>query len=342
MSTITTIQSSDLISTSRTDINTNFSNLNTDKIETSVLDTDTTLAANSDAKIATQKATKAYADSVVGANASETAKGVVEEATAAEITAGTDTGGTGAKLFVPPSKLNTQITALAPSLTNVVGALANSVVKTYFNIQLPFILWTGSTSGALTTDFANWTRTSTEVSVKPGGAAAIFAGTGAEDLMLFAPLVKDTDEGLEWNDTSIIILDWWAILPSSSTGDINMGFGTGNIPFQGVWDDNSGNGSAVKFAQKSTGELMAVITEDGVGVSSSDISSGLTLTNWNNYRIELDLGNEAKFYVNGTLKATLSGANLETDATDILLGFGRSNTALFSVTAPTLSQQMNP
>lgn len=60
MSTITTIASGDLISTSRTDINTNFSNLNTDKIETSYLDTDTTLAANSDSKIATQKATKAY------------------------------------------------------------------------------------------------------------------------------------------------------------------------------------------------------------------------------------------------------------------------------------------
>lgn len=64
MSSITTINSGDLISGSRTDINTNFSNLNTDKIETSYLDTDTTLAANSDVKIATQKATKAYVDSV--------------------------------------------------------------------------------------------------------------------------------------------------------------------------------------------------------------------------------------------------------------------------------------
>lgn len=62
MSSITTIQSTDLITDSRADINTNFSNLNTDKIETSVLDTDTTLAANSDSKVATQKAVKAYVD----------------------------------------------------------------------------------------------------------------------------------------------------------------------------------------------------------------------------------------------------------------------------------------
>lgn len=40
-----------------------------------------------------------------GADASTTSKGVVEEATSAEALAGTDTGGTGAKLFVTPSKL---------------------------------------------------------------------------------------------------------------------------------------------------------------------------------------------------------------------------------------------
>src|SRR5574343_518494 len=63
MATITTINSGDNITDSRSVINTNFANLNNDKIETSVLDTDTTLAANSDSKIATQKAVKAYIDS---------------------------------------------------------------------------------------------------------------------------------------------------------------------------------------------------------------------------------------------------------------------------------------
>jgi len=104
MSSITTIASSDVIANSRTDINTNFSNLNTDKIETSVLDTDTTLAANSDAKIPSQKAVKAYVDSGGVTNASETVKGLVEEATDAEIAAGTATGSTGARLYINPSK----------------------------------------------------------------------------------------------------------------------------------------------------------------------------------------------------------------------------------------------
>jgi microcystin-dependent protein len=66
MATIVTINASDQITNSRADLNTNFANLNTDKIETSVLDTDTALTANSDSKVATQKAVKAYADSLGG------------------------------------------------------------------------------------------------------------------------------------------------------------------------------------------------------------------------------------------------------------------------------------
>lgn len=66
MATISTVGANDLITNSRTNINTNFTNLNTDKIETSVLDTDTALSANSDSKIATQKATKTYVDTVAG------------------------------------------------------------------------------------------------------------------------------------------------------------------------------------------------------------------------------------------------------------------------------------
>lgn len=65
MATITDINDSDLVSSSNEVINDNFDNLNNDKIETSYLDTDTTLAANSDVKIPSQKAVKAYADSFV-------------------------------------------------------------------------------------------------------------------------------------------------------------------------------------------------------------------------------------------------------------------------------------
>jgi hypothetical protein len=108
MSTITTINGGDQITNSRAVINTNFSNLNTDKIETSVIDTDTTMAANSDAKIPSQKAVKAYIDSGPTGNSSTSQKGVVEEATQAEIEAGTATGGTGARLFVGTTNVSSR------------------------------------------------------------------------------------------------------------------------------------------------------------------------------------------------------------------------------------------
>lgn len=123
MATITTINAGDNITDSRTVINTNFSNLNSDKIETSTLDTDTTLAANSDAKIPTQKAVKAYVDAGGNVNASTTGKGIVEEATQAEVDAGTATGGTSARLYVNPSTLPVILTAVPKPLGFVSSAV---------------------------------------------------------------------------------------------------------------------------------------------------------------------------------------------------------------------------
>lgn len=122
MSTLVTIQPTDLITNSRADINGNFSALNADKIETSVIDTDSTLSANSDAKIPSQKAVKAYVDAGGNVNASTTTKGIVELATSAEIDAGTATGGTGAALVVTADALK--------------GSLA-PVVRTYLTAGSP-------------------------------------------------------------------------------------------------------------------------------------------------------------------------------------------------------------
>lgn len=339
MSTITTINSSDLISGSRTDINTNFSNLNTDKIETSTLDTDTTLAANSDSKIATQKAVKAYVDTSGGLNASETVRGIVEEATDAEITAGTDTGATGAKLFAPPSKLNTLVnTAKKYS----VGAFDNALVKTYFNIQLPFTLWTGSTSGALTTDFTNWTRNSTDVSVYPNGACVDFVGTGADYLSLISFMLSSRGTNIKWDQTATVILDWWSDMEATSTGDVQQGFfrlpSTGSIA---AYNDNSANTERVCFSRSAAGNLYATVSNPAVGITNTIISSPPTLTSRNNYRIELDMGANAYFYINGVLRATIGTTNMYAGTGELGIGFGRSNTAAFSVLAPNFSYQMN-
>lgn len=57
-------------------------------------------------------------------NASETAKGIVEEATQAEVNAGTDTGATGARLFATPSKIIAYVASVIASyLTSAAAAL---------------------------------------------------------------------------------------------------------------------------------------------------------------------------------------------------------------------------
>lgn len=344
MSTITTINGSDVISTSRTDINTNFANLNADKIETSVLDTDTTLAANSDSKIATQKAVKAYVDTGGNVNASETTRGIVEEATDAEVAAGTATGATGAKLFITPAKLATNLGTTVVDAATIgdvkkysVGVAPSTYAKTYFNVHLLFNLWTGAVANDTTTTFVNWVRGSTDTAVYPGGAFCDFIGTGSDYLKLTSGLLRGEGDNLSWDNTNIIILDWWAKLPSTATGDIHMGFGNDDNSFLTAYNDTN---ERVAFTQRgSTGVLYATMSNGSL--TQTDISSGVTVTNWNNYRIELDLGNNALFYVNGVLKATLS-TNLNTSSDNIVIGFGRSNTSAFAITAPNYSQQMNP
>ena len=70
--------------------------------------------------------------SVSVSDASETVKGIVEEATDAETAAGTATGGTGAQLFVPPDKLATRLTPatqaeMITGTDNVKPATAKSI-----------------------------------------------------------------------------------------------------------------------------------------------------------------------------------------------------------------------
>lgn len=118
---ITTIQASDQITDSRAVINDNFASLNTNKIETDYIDTDTTLAANSDTKIATQKAVKTYVDTGGNVNASTTQKGIVEQATDAEVLAQSSTGGTGASLFINPSSLSSAFSAPVDNYYTTLG-----------------------------------------------------------------------------------------------------------------------------------------------------------------------------------------------------------------------------
>ncbi len=262
--------------------------------------------------------------------ASTTVKGDVEQATPAEFNAGTQTGGSGAPLFINPLLLPAK---------NMIGALGATVVKTYFNIQLPFLLWTGAVANDTTTTFVNWVRTGSDVEVTALGVISNFIGTGA-DSIISRPVAITGGDLLDWGGTNTVVLDYWAILPATATGDILMGFSDDNADFVAVYTASTRN--RIMFAMSAAGAIYTVMSKAGVGSTQTDISSGITNTVWNNFRIELDLSNNALFYVNGVLKATMSGANFPTSGGAMYLGFGRSNTALYKVLAPNLGWELNP
>jgi hypothetical protein len=245
MSVITTIQSTDLIADSRADINTNFANLNSDKIETSALDTDTTLAANSDAKIPSQKAVKAYVDAGGNVNASETAKGIVEEATDAEVTAGTATGGTGAKLFVTPAKLATRLATgivkfggngadgaltITSGATNIDLGSAQVVEKNYTSISI-----TGT--GSLT--FSNPHASGTVVILKSQGAVTLTSSA--------APMIDASSLGAAGAGSNVV----------TTETIVNGGAGTdGAIPFN-FWATGGGVGGTNSGVNTAAGAALA-------------------------------------------------------------------------------------
>ncbi len=275
-----------------------------------------------------------------GQIASTSAKGAVEEATAVEVNAGTQTGSE-AELFINP---------LYMPAKHIVGALSNAVAKTYVNFQLLFTLWTGSTSGALTTDFPNWIRSTGAgtVFVPPLGATVDFQGTGADYIVTNTTNTNSffstgANTFLLWTQTNIVVLDFFAKFPASFNNDVNLGFTTTQSEITATYSAATfAVGRATFSIDNSTGKLYATMGNTTAS-SQVDISSGLTLTTWNNFRIELHLGTDAKFYVNGVLKATISTNLPNTASRGVNIGFGKNNvgnTVAFQVTAPTVSLQL--
>lgn len=80
---------------------------------------------------------------------------------------------------------------------------------------------------------------------------------------------------------------------------------------------------------------------NGTTATSTNISSGLTLTNWNTYEIVVDPGTDVKFYVNGTLKATHT-TNLPTTGTPLLWAgvSNNANTRLIAMTPFAISYEL--
>lgn len=137
-------------------------------------------------------------------NASETAKGIVEEATQAEVNAGTDTGGTLARLFVVPSKLISYVSAqLASYLTTAAAALTYTPITRTISTTAPL-----SGGGDLS---ANRTLTTSMATNKLIGRGT--AGTGVMEEITLGTALSLSTTTLNATRTGVVREIW---IPAAS------------------------------------------------------------------------------------------------------------------------------
>ncbi len=224
--------------------------------------------------------------------------------------------------------------ASALGLDRIVGAMNSSLVKTYYNAHLLFTLWTGSTSGAATTDFENWNRSSSDFGVTAMGGSFRVTGTGPDTMTLVNPFYDSLGQILAFSASNVVIMDFNLAITTAATG-IHVGFSDATTTFDDVYTDVN---RFVGFAWN--GSTLYAKTANNSNVTNTAIP-GITASSYNNYRIEMDMGaDSANFYVNGVLQATI--ATTFPTAGTVYLGYGRSGNAVFSATAPYFAAELNP
>lgn len=103
----------------------------------------------------------------------------------------------------------------------------------------------------------------------------------------------------QWGENKKIVASF-KVTYFGSTGAI-WGFET---QAASLYTLNHSAGHSAVFEWDGSNSKLYARTSDGSATTRTDISSGLTISNWNRFRIEVNPGVNVKFYVNGILKAT--------------------------------------
>lgn len=207
-------------------------------------------------------------------------------------------------------------------LSFMLGVKNATRVKTYWTFDLPF---DHDASAA-----AVWTATNMSNDGRSSWMTGTPTGAGTNSLITTNEVFLDptgTVEGIRFGSGKDIIVEFMVKCSSIGTNAIGWGLMDTNVP---VGTFNSIIAS-VNFCVDPTGQLYAHTGDDSN--STQTLISGITLTNLNTYRIEFNGGTDAKFYVNGVLKATITTTlpSGTTSAFNVLFGFGaNTNTNVVS------------
>ena len=169
-------------------------------------------------------------------------------------------------------------------------------------------------------DTESWAETDINFTPIYGNAGANLNSTTAtwQAVTGIVPTNSSSDDNMQWDDLKDMTLQFRAQAKNGLTGDRKAGFS--NSPSTN-YNDSDGNG---EICFSIDGSTLYAKTADAASETLTDISSGITLTDSHLYKIVYTAGTDAKFYVDGTLKATHTTNLPGAIASNANLGFGGS------------------
>ena len=276
-------------------------------------------------------------------NASTTVAGIVEEATDAEVGAGTAAGGTGAQLFVNPASVVkaagsaaenklVALTANADIDAGFIELATDGAVEDSTGLQVKVKSNSGITrdsnglSLSSTNDFfeypsvvfnelaANDTGSGTITIEGHWAQIATGASTSDKEQKYTTLPAQDTDSNnnLNWDDLSVgdvLTIEGRIQIDSTSNVEVVYGITTGAADF-------TNSNSDMMLVRWDSTDLKFETRVSGGGAAEETTITGVTLTNWNTFKMVITLGTDAKCYVNGSLEATHSTSIPTTSAAE--------------------------
>jgi len=181
----------------------------------------------------------------------------------------------------------------------IVGVGSATTTKTYNNFQIPWII----SASVPTTNF--WTTTSVSSLISGIGYLRFSASSDVNNAIITTngigmKITSGAGADLAFGEGKDVICEFTTQRTAVATEQMGWGFSTTTAPFF-AFDDTGAD--AACFTVDTSGNLYGH-TSNGATQTNSSAITGVTLTNNNTYRIEVNDGVDVKFYVNGVLKAT--------------------------------------
>lgn len=209
----------------------------------------------------------------------------------------------------------------------------NSKLATYNTFTIPLLANIAAATGA---GIAGAEQSGVDTASEFWGSYAEFKSNSSSAYYRFKlpGATGNSVPNYQWGENQKIFASFRGMYFGS--GGAIWGFATTAIS---LYTLNHATAHSAVFESDAANTKLYARTSNGTTATRTDITSGLTISNWNLYRIEVDLTNtNVKFYVNNVLKATHT-TNLPSTS-NVYFGAGLDTSGIYNyMTAPIISIQ---